>query len=145
MSLAHQINDDRTVCYGNNEIVDYVLKATLPDLCLRNVLETMESLSLDTLLRFSKGYLEEENAQDMCSQLTPKAQLSDETAVHFVIRCLKMFQKVIITQRHYKGLASKQSDNINDDPNLVEQVFLRTLEKSIVSLNVFSEIRPHLK
>ena len=65
------------------------------------------------------------------------AQLSDKTAYHFLIRCLEMRQKIIIV--------SKQSDEITYDPNLVHQLFLRTLERRIASPYVLSEIKPYLK
>ena len=64
------------------------------------------------------------------------AQLSDETAYHFVIRCLEMCQKVIV--------ASMLSDDITYDPNLVPQLFLRTLERGIAIPYVLSEIKPYL-
>ena len=108
-----------------------------PNLRLRNVLETMEGLTLDTLLRFLQAHFEEGNAPDLCSQLTSMARLSDEMAYHFVICCLEMRQKVIV--------ASKQSDDITYDPNLVQQLFLRTLERGIASPYVLSEIKPYLK
>ena len=48
-SLTYQINDDRTAGYSDHEIVVGVLKTTmLPNLRLRNVLETMQGLILDT-------------------------------------------------------------------------------------------------
>ena len=65
------------------------------------------------------------------------AQLSDETAYHFVIRCLEMRrQKVIV--------ASMLSDDIIYDSNLVPQLFLRTLERGIAIPYVLSEIKPYL-
>ena len=79
-----------------------------PNLPLRNVLKTMESLTLDTLLRFLQAHFEEGNAPDLCSQSTSMDQLSNETAYHFVIRCLGISQRVIV--------ASKQSDDITYDP-----------------------------
>ena len=54
------------------------------------------------------------------------AQLSDKTTYHFVIRCLEMCQNVIV--------AYKLSDDITYDPDLVQQLFLRTLEKSMKSI-----------
>ena len=48
-----------------------------------------------------------------------------------------MRQKIII--------ASKQSDDIPYDRNLVQQLFLRTLERGIASPYVLSEIKPYLK
>ena len=108
-----------------------------PNLGLRNVLETMECLTLDILLRLLQVHLEEGNAPDLCSQLMSMAQFSDETAYLFVIRCLKIRQKVRV--------ASKQSDDITYDPNLVQQLFLRTVERGIASPCVLSEIKPYLK
>ena len=70
-----------------------------PNLRLRNVLESMECLTLDTLLRFLQTHFEEGNAPDLCSQLTSVAQLYDETAYHFAIRCLEMRQKVIVASK----------------------------------------------
>ena len=55
----------------------------------------MESLTLDTLLRFLRAHFEEGITPDLCSQLTSVGQLSDETKYTFVIRCLEMRQKVI--------------------------------------------------
>ena len=114
-----------------------MLKAISPNLRLRNVLETMEDLTLDTLLRFLQAHFEEGNVPDLSSQLTSMAQLSDETACHFVIHCLEIRQKVIV--------ASKQSDNITSDPNLAQRLFLRTVERGITRPYVLSEIKPYLK
>ena len=72
----------------------------------------MEGLTLGTSLRFLQAHFEEGNAPDFCNQLTSMAELSNETVCHFVIRCLKMQQKVIV--------ASMQSDDIKYDPNLVQ-------------------------
>ena len=92
VSLTHQINDGKTAGYSDSEIVRSMLKTMLPNLCLRNVLETMECLTLDTLLRFLQAHFEEENAPDLCSQLTSMAQLSDEqrTILLFVVwKCVR--------------------------------------------------------
>ena len=44
-----------------------------------------------------------------------------------------------------RSIAPKQSDDNIYDPNLVPQLFLRTLERDITSLYVLSEIKPYLK
>ena len=97
----------------------------------------MGGFTLDTLLRFLQAHFEEENVPNLCSQLTLMSQFSDKTAYHFVIRCLEMRQKVIV--------ASKQSDDNTFEPNLVQQLFLRTLERDITNPFVLSEIKPYLK
>lgn len=42
-------------------------------------------------------------------------------------------------------LASKQSNDITYDPNLIQELFLRTIERSIAGLYVLSYIKPYLK
>ena len=65
------------------------------------------------------------------------SQLSEESTYQFVIRCLEMRQKVTV--------ASKQSAEITYDPNLVQQLLLRILERGIASPYISSEIKPYLK
>ena len=137
VSLTHQINEGKSAGYSEKEIVAGVLKAMAPNLRLRNVLETMADLTLERLNRFLQAHFEEGNAPDLCSQLTSMTQLSEESVYQFVIRCLEMRQKVIV--------ASKQADDIMYDPNLVQQLFLRTLERGIASPYILSEIKPYLK
>ena len=83
-----------------------------PNLRLRNVLETMTDLTLARLMNFLQAHFEDGNAPDLCGRLTSMSQLSEESTYQFVIRCLEMRQKVVI--------ASKQSDEITYDPNLVQ-------------------------
>lgn len=42
-------------------------------------------------------------------------------------------------------VASKQSNDITYDPNLIQELFLRTIERSIAGLYVLSYIKPYLK
>ena len=65
------------------------------------------------------------------------AQLSHIMAYQFVISSIEMRQKLIV--------ASRQSDGITHDPNLLQQLFLRTLESGIASPYVLSEIKPYLR
>ena len=58
------------------------------------------------------------------------APLSDGSTNQFVIRCLEIRQKVII--------ASKQSDKITYDPNLMQQLVLKTLDRGISSPYILS-------
>ena len=65
------------------------------------------------------------------------SQLTEESVCLFVIRFLEIRQKVII--------ACKQSDEITYDPNLAQQLSLKTLETEIASPYVINEIKPYLK
>lgn len=58
------------------------------------------------------------------------AQLSDGSTNQFVIRCVEIRQKVII--------ASKQSNKITYDPNLMQQLVLKTLDRRISSPYILS-------
>ena len=67
------------------------------NLHLRNVSETIEDLTLDTLLRFLQAHFEEGNALDFCNRLMSMAQQFDNTKYHFVIRCVEMHQSVTVS------------------------------------------------
>ena len=69
----------------------------LTNLHLKNVSETIEDLTLDTLLRFLQAHFKEGNALDLCNRLMSMGQQSDNTKYHFVIRCVEVHQSVSVS------------------------------------------------
>ena len=65
VSLMHQINEAKAAEYDQDEIVNGVIRAMVPCLTLRNVLETTTDLNLDRMLSFLEGYLEEKSTTDL--------------------------------------------------------------------------------
>ena len=61
MSLMDQINKANAEGYNQDEIVSGVIRALVPSLTLRNVLEATTGLNLDRLLSFLEAHFEEKN------------------------------------------------------------------------------------
>ena len=90
MSLMHQINEAKSAGYDQDEIVNEVIRAMVPSLTLRNVLETTIDLNLDRLLSFLEAHFEEKSTIDVWSKLTSMAQSLEESSYSFVLRCIEL-------------------------------------------------------
>ena len=86
----HQINEAKSAGYDQNEIVNEVIRAMVPSLTLRNVLETTIDLNLDRLLSFLEAHFEEKSTIDVWSKLTSMAQSLEESSYSFVLRCIEL-------------------------------------------------------
>ena len=90
MSLMHQINEAKSAGYDQDEIVNEVIRAMVPSLTLRNVLETTIDLNLDRLLSFLEAHFEEKSTIEVWSKLTSMAQSLEESSYSFVLRCIEL-------------------------------------------------------
>ena len=86
----HQINEAKSAGYDQDEIVNEVIRAMVPSLTLRNVLETTIDLNLDKLLSFLEAHFEEKSTIDVWSKLTSMAQSLEESSYSFVLRCIEL-------------------------------------------------------
>ena len=136
VSLMHQINEAKAAGYDQNEIVNGVIRAMVPSVTLRSVLETTTDLNLDRLLNFLEAHFEEKSTTELWSKLTFIAQSPEESSYSFVLRCIELRQKILI--------ASTKSD-IKFDKPLLDKVFCRTLETCLSSTYVVQEIRNLLR
>ena len=116
VSLMHQINEAKAAGYDQDEIVNGVIRAMVPSLTLRNVLETTTDLNLDRLLSFLEAHLEEKSTTDLWSKLTSMAQSPEDSSYSFVLRYIELRQKILT--------ASTKSD-IKFDKPLLDMVFCR--------------------
>ena len=66
----HQINEANAAAYDQDNLVNGVIRAMLPSLTLRNILETRTDPNLDRLLSFLEAHFEEKNTTDLWSKLT---------------------------------------------------------------------------
>ena len=73
VSLVHQINEFKAAGYDQDEIVSIVIRAMVPNLTLRNTLETTADLNLDRFLSFLEAHFEEKGTTDLWSKLTSMA------------------------------------------------------------------------
>ena len=108
----------------------------VPSLTLRNVLESMLNLSLNQLLQYLEAHFDEQNATDLFSKVTSMVRLPEESDYQYVMRCVEIRQKVILT--------SNKSD-IKYDKELVRKLFYRTLERGLLCSYVIQEIKPLIK
>ena len=60
----HQIDEAQEAGYEESEIVSSVIRAMIPSLTLRNVLERTSNLSLNQLLLYLEAHFDEQNATD---------------------------------------------------------------------------------
>ena len=75
----HQIDEEQEAGYEESEIASSVIRAMIPSLTLRNVLESMPNLSLNQLLQYLEAQSDLRNASDLCSKLTSMSQLPEES------------------------------------------------------------------
>ena len=92
----HQINEAKAAGYDQDEIVNGVMRAMVPSLTLRNVLETTTNLNLDRLLSLLEDHFEEKSTTDLWNKLTSMAQSSEEPSYSFLLRCIELRQKILI-------------------------------------------------
>ena len=136
VSLMHQINEAKAAGYDQDEIVNGVIRAMVPSLTLRNVLETTTDLNLDRLLSFLEAHFEEKNTTDLWSKLISMAHSLEESSYSFLLRCIELRQKILI--------ASTKSD-IKFEKPLLDKVFYRTLERGHSRTYFVREIRQLLR
>ena len=98
----------------------------------------MESnLTLATLMGCLQHHYEEKSSTDLCAQLTSISQMPNEGPVDFILRCIELREKLILT--------SKTSGEIEYDVVRVSRLFLRSVKKGLESNLILQEIRPVLR
>ena len=132
VSLIHQIKNAQQAGYEESEIVSVVIGAMIPSLTLRNVLETISNLSLAQLQKYLQSHYGEQNATDLANNLTSMVQFPSESSYAFVRRCIEMKQKLIM---------SSDKADIKYDRALIQKLFLRTLERGVLSQMVVQEVK----
>ena len=103
----------------------------IPSLTLRNVLETISNISLGQLQKYLQSHDGEHNATDQANNLTSMVQFPSESSYAFIMRCIEMRQKLIM---------SSDKADIKYDRALIQKLFLRTLERGILSQVVVQEV-----
>ena len=92
---------------------------------------------VDTLLKYLQHHFDDKSSPDLCAELTACTQMRNETALDFVLRCIELREKLV--------LSSKTTGEIEYDESLVKRLFVRTLERGIENTNILNELRPLLK
>ena len=96
MSLMHQINKANAEGYNQDEILNGVIRAMVPSLTLRNILDATTDLNLDRLLSFLEAHFEEKSTTDLWNKFTSMVQSPEESSYSFVLKCIELRQKILI-------------------------------------------------
>ena len=112
----------------------------VPSLTLRGVLETTPNLSLAQLLQFFEDHFNERSAEDLCNAITSLVKSTDESVYAYVMRTIEIRQKVLLASQKASG-----KGEIGFDKDLFMKLFLRILERGIISQYVVQKIRYILK
>ena len=102
------------------------------------MLETTENLTLSRLMKFLQSHFVERNTTDLCQHLSSITQGSQETATQFVYRAMSLRQKLIV-------LSKSPAAEIKYDQDLVQRLFLKSLETGLASETIMTEIKPLLR
>ena len=108
----------------------------IPSLIVRKVLETISNLSLAQLQKYLQSHYGKQNATDLANNLTSMVQFPSKSSYVFVMRCIEMRQKLIM---------SSDKADIKYDRALVQKLFLRTLERESLSEVVVQEVKHLLR
>ena len=92
----HRTVEAQEAGYEESEIVSSIIRAMIPSLTLRNVLESTPNLSLNQLFEYQEAHFDERNATDLCSKLTSMVQVPEESEYHYIMTCIEIRQKVIL-------------------------------------------------
>ena len=133
VSLIRQIDSGKAKGYSEAEIIEAVIRAISPTLKLRSYVETIESLKLSKLLQALKAHHKQKSAAELYQELTVTCQGPKETEEDFFIRVLELRQQVLFTSR------------VMEYADLIQAVFLRTLETGLNNEVVRAKLRPLLK
>ena len=89
-------------------------------------------------MKFLQSHFVERNTTDLYQHLSSITQGSQETATQFVYRAMGLRQKLIV-------LSKSPAVEIKYDQDLVQRLFLKSLETGLTSEAIMTEIKPLLR
>lgn len=137
-SLNKQIESALQKGYSEADIVDGVINSVAPTLHLRSYLESIQSLSLSQLRVILGSHFSEKSASEAYKELANCAQKSNETPLNFVMRALKLRQQVLSSSQ-------EPGSTIQYDQNLVQSVFINTIETALIDESIRTRLKPILQ
>ena len=138
ISLARQIESGLERSYPETEIIEAVIRAVGPGIALRSYLEATPGITLAKLRQILRSYLRENSATELFQQLATLTQSTSEDPQTFLMRALELRQKILFV--------SKESDaTVKYDKQLVQNLFLHSVETGLREDVVRVKIRPHLQ
>ena len=84
--------------------------------------------SVTSAVQFLEAHFNEGSAEDLCNAITSLVQSTDESVYAYVMRTIEIRQKILLASQKATG-----KGKIGFDKGLVMKLFLRTLERGIIS------------
>ena len=138
VSLVRQIESALSKGYPEAEVTDAIITAITPSMQLRSYLETISNLTLPRLRAILRSHFQEKSATELYQQLTTIVQSPEESPQSFLIRALGLRQKVLFA-------STEAGVMIKYDENLVQGLFLHSLETGLHHEAVRTKLRPFLQ
>ena len=137
-SLSRQIQSGKERGYSENELVDGLIKCIVPGLPLKDYLEAMREMGLETIMKIVRAHYQEKNASELYASLANLAQSPAEEPQNFLLRALNLREKIIF--------ASKQEGSkLKYDTSQCQSMFLHAIETGLLSNTLRTRMRPHLQ
>eukprot|EP00794_Sanderia_malayensis_P020673 gene20673-22711_t len=138
VSLSRQIESAVEKGYTQKEVVEAVIKAMRHGLQLRSYIETVHDLTLPRLRQILRAHYKEKSGTQLYQELATVFQSVKETPEAFLLRALDLRQKVLF--------ASKEAAaTLKYDPELVQGMFLRSVETGLRDDNILTKFRSVLQ
>ena len=134
-NLLSEINDARESGYTDIQIKVAVKKAISPNCDLRTYFDSMDNISLSSMLKTIRSLLNEKDSAELFGELSTVVQNPQEEATAFVIRCLQLKNRVNSANKLEGGLY---------DIKLVASTFNRAVRTGLVNDNIRNHMKPFL-
>ena len=134
VSLSRQIETAVEKGYTQTEVVEAVIKAMKPGLQLRSYIETLQDLTLPRLRQILRSHYKEKSGTQLYQELATICQGPKESPDAFLLRALDLRQKVLFASR-------EATASLKYDPELVQGMFLRSVETGLRDDNILTKFR----
>ena len=137
-SLSKQIESALQKGYTETDIIDGVINAVSPSLHLRTYLESIKLLSLEELRKILRSHYGEKSSSESYQELANAVQENTESPLNFLMRALKLRQQVLMSSQ-------EPGSKMQYDKQLVQNVFLHTVETGLIDDTIRLRLRPFLQ
>ena len=109
-----------------------------PSLHLRTYLESIKLLSLEELRKILRSHYGEKSSSESYQELANAVQENTESPLNFLMRALKLRQQVLMSSQ-------EPGSKMQYDKQLVQNVFLHTVETGLIDDTIRLRLRPFLQ
>ncbi|XP_035264283.1 uncharacterized protein LOC118222647 [Anguilla anguilla] len=136
-SLLHQINGGLRKRYTDSEVIEAVIRAIIPGLPLRSMLESKSDLTISKLKTVLKGHFKVESPSELYHQLINLLQEPKETAQSFLFRAIELKARIL----------ASADDDVEEQygADLIQKKFLRSVYTGLQSESLKLDMRKVLE